>query len=372
MSGKLKCDVTKSAKGSILEVKEEPGLGKTIDVIIYEGFIQVNDTIVIGGLVQPIVTKVRALLQPLPLSEMRDKKSKFQGVKQVCAAMGVKIAAPGMDEVIAGMPLMVVGKHDKLDELKEAVQKEIQEVMIETDKEGIIIKADAIGSLEAMITLLRERNIPIRKATVGNISKKDILDAQANEKYPFTRVILGFNVEVANDVQAFVADSGIKVITSQVIYQIIEDYDKWKIEEKKRIEMRALEQLERGAKFSILPNHTFRQSNPAIVGVDITSGVLKTGIALMKHDGVAITHVRSMKSGEDNFNEAKSGTQLAVALDGVTVGRQIHEGDVLYTAISEDHFRKLKEFKDYLSKSEKEVLKEIAEIMRKTNPTWGI
>jgi hypothetical protein len=45
---------------------------------------------------------------------------------------------------------------------------------------------------------------------------------------------------------------------------------------------------------------------------------------------------------------------------------------VLYTAISEDHFRKLKEFKDYLSKSEKEVLKEIAEIMRKTNPTWGI
>ena len=40
--------------------------------------------------------------------------------------------------------------------------------------------------------------------------------------------------------------------------------------------------------------------------------------------------------------------------------------------IPEEDFRKLKEFKKYLGKDEIELLKEIAEIMRKKNPVWGI
>ncbi|MBT4824832.1 translation initiation factor IF-2 [Candidatus Woesearchaeota archaeon] len=372
MVDKLKCDVAKGARGSVLEVKEEPGLGKTADVIIYDGYIKVNDTIVIGDLNEPIVTRVRALLEPTPLSEMMDKKSKFKGVKQICAANGVKIAAPEMDNVIAGMPIWVVGKDDNLEELKKQIQEIIQEVIIETEKEGIIIKADAIGSLEAMISLLKDKKIPIRKAKVGNISKKDLIDAESNEKDPFSRVILGFNVEVMQDAQPYQEESKIKVITSQIIYKIIDDYEKWREEERKRIELEGLDKLDRGAKFQILPNHTFRQSGPAIVGVDVSAGFLKSGSQLMKADGVVITRLKSMKSGEDNVSEAKAGDQLAVALDGVTVGRQIHERDVLYVAISEEHFRKLKEFKDYLSKGEKIVLKEIAEIMRKNNPVWGV
>jgi translation initiation factor 5B len=372
MSDKLKCDITKGARGSILEVKEEPGLGKTVDVIIYEGYVKVNDTIVIGGLDKPIVTRVRALLEPKPLSEMMDKKSKFKGVKQICAANGVKIAAPEIDDVIAGMPIFVVGSCDDLEDIKVQVQKHIQEVMIETDKEGIIIKADAIGSLEALISLLREKKIPIRKAKVGKISKKDLIDAESNEKDPFSRVILGFNIDVMPDAVPYMNESGIKVISSNIIYQIIDNYEKWVEEERKRIQLEGLEKLDRAAKFVLMPNHTFRQSGPAIMGIDITAGILKSGSQLMKADGVPITRVKSMKKGEDNVSEAKAGTQLALAMDGVTVGRQVYEKDIMYTFISEEDFRKLKEYKDYLSQDEKEVLKEIAEIMRDNNPTWGI
>ncbi|MFH1439086.1 MAG: translation initiation factor IF-2 [Candidatus Woesearchaeota archaeon] len=387
LRGKLKCDVTKGAKGSILEVKEEPGLGKTIDVIIYEGYIKINDTIVIGSLDKPIVTKVRALLEPKPLTEMMDKKSKFQGVKQVCAATGVKIAAPDMDGVVAGMPIMVVGKkegdkgsgskgneikEEDIEEVKKIIQRQINEVMIETDNEGIIIKADSIGSLEAMVSLLKEKDIAIRKAKIGNISKKDIIDAEANENDDFARVILGFNVEVMSDAESYLQDSPVTIIKNNIIYKIIEDYERWLEEEKKRIEMKGLEKLTRGCKFQILLNHTFRQSNPAIVGVDILAGILKTGTPLMKADGVMISRVKAMKSGEDNVSEAKAGKQLAVSMDGVTVGRQIHEKDFIYSAIPEEEFKKLKEYKEYLTKDEKEALKEIGEIMRKSNPVWGV
>ena len=64
--------------------------------------------------------------------------------------------------------------------------------------------------------------------------------------------------------------------------------------------------------------------------------------------------------------------QLAMAMEGITVGRQIQEGDYLYTDIPEGHFKILKELKSHLSKNEIEVLKEIAEIKRKNNPMWGM
>ena len=73
----LICDTTGKGKGTILEVKEEKGLGKTIDVIIYDGNINVGDTIVIGAIGEPIVTKVKAMFEPQEMAEMRDKKSKL-------------------------------------------------------------------------------------------------------------------------------------------------------------------------------------------------------------------------------------------------------------------------------------------------------
>jgi len=97
---KLEIEEKGDAKGTILEVKEEKGLGVTIDTIIYNGHLKVNDTLIIGGIEQPIVVKIRALLEPAELCDMREKKSRFKNVKEVFAATGVKISAPGLDGAI--------------------------------------------------------------------------------------------------------------------------------------------------------------------------------------------------------------------------------------------------------------------------------
>src|SRR3989338_6924462 len=147
----LQIESTGPAKGTILEVKEEKGLGTTLDTILYNGSLKVNDTIVIGGIDGAIVTKVRALLEPGELAEMRDKKSKFQNVKEAFAATGVKISAPGLDNAIAGMPLRSCsGKADDIERLKAEVQQEVESVIVdESGEDGVIIKADTIGGLEA-------------------------------------------------------------------------------------------------------------------------------------------------------------------------------------------------------------------------------
>ncbi len=362
----LECNVEGDAKGTILEVKEEKGLGKTIDVIIYDGKLKTNDIIVVGGLEKPITTKVKALFEPVPLTEMRDKKSKFKSVKEVSAATGVKISALDIDKVVSGMPLRSCQKKD-LEKVKQELQKEVEEVLIETDKEGIVIKADSLGSLEALIKLLKENNVPIRRASIGNIIKKDITEAESNyKKGPLKSVILAFNIKKEP------VKENVKIISSDIIYKIIEDYDKWKKDKLLEMQESQIDKLVKPCKIKIMPGYMFRQSNPAIVGVDILAGTLKIGMPLMDSQGKEITEVKSIQADKDKLEKAESGKQVAVSMPKVTVGRQINENDILYSSIPEEDFKKLKDLKAFLTKEEIEVIKEIAEIKRKDNVVWGV
>ncbi|MBW3003389.1 translation initiation factor IF-2 [Candidatus Woesearchaeota archaeon] len=365
----LKCNTEGPAEGIILEVKEEKGLGKTMDVIIFDGTLKVNDTIVIAGLEKPVTGKVRALFEPMPLSEMRDKKAKFKSVKEAVAATGVKISAPGTEEAVAGMPIKSVDKKD-IEKVKEDIQKEVEEVTIETDRIGIIIKADTLGSLEALISLLKEKDIPIRKATIGSISKKDVRDAESNfEKDPMFSVILGFNIDIGADVTV---SEDVKIITNDVIYRLIEDYEKWKDEQTKRLQEKELDKLVMPCKFKVMPGYVFRQNNPAVCGVDILAGKIRTGTPIMNKEGKEITSVKSIQHEKDSLSEVEAGKQVAFSMEHITIGRQVNEGDILYASIPEEDFRKLKELKKLLSKEQIELLKEIAEIKRRNQPVWGI
>jgi translation initiation factor 5B len=362
----LKMTESGPAQGTVIEVKEDKGLGKTMDAILYDGSLKVNDTIVIGGLEGPIVTRVKALFTPAPLQELREKKTKFTSTKEVVAATGVKIVAPETENVVSGMP--IIGNPANLEEAKAKVQQEVEKVIIETGKEGVIIKADSLGSLEALITLLTEANIPVMRAGIGPVTKKDITDASSNiAKDPLLGVILGFNIPQPEGVP-----ESVSVLTNTVIYRLIEDYQKWAEHKKKSIELSALDLLIKPCKIEILKGYVFRQSNPAVCGVHVQAGTLKTGTPLMTHEGRELTVVKGLQQEQENIEKAEKGKQVAASLPHVIIGRQLHEGDILYSAIPEEHYRKYKEFKEYLTHDEKELLKEIGQIMRKTNPVWGV
>ncbi len=342
------------AKGTVLEVKEEQGLGTSLDVIIYEGKIKVNDQIIIGGLFEPIVTKVRGLFQP-------DEKNKFSPVKEVIAAAGVKIVAVGLKEVVSGMPIFVINNNEK--ELREKIQEEVDEVVIETDNNGIVLKADTLGSLEALISILKDKQIPIKKASVGNVTKKDITSAMSTQD-KLEKAILCFNVTGESE--------DVKIISHNVIYQLIEDFEKWREEEIKKEEQKELLGLIRPAKVKFLRGCTFRQNNPCVIGVEVLSGTLRTDLDLIKENGDVVGHIKTVEYERKSVAEAEKGQQVAVSLPGVTAGRQIHEEEIFFVDMNESNFKKLKEFRKFLTPDEVQVLKELAEIKRKTNNFWGI
>jgi len=348
------------AKGTVLEVKKERGLGTTLDVIIYDGILRKGDQIVIGGIDRPIITKVKALLEPKP-AESRD--TNFKQVKEVVAATGVKISALGIEDASAGMPVLAAKQN--LEEAKQKVQKEVAELSIELDEEGIVAKADTLGSLEALATMLKQSGIKVKKASMGGITSKDISDAAASSN-PLDSVVLGFNVQPTS-----ITTVGVQIMTDNIIYNLIDKLKEWQAKEKKSIESDAVKKITKPCKIMLLKGYVFRQSNPAIVGTEILLGTLQTGTPLMKTDKT-ITAAREIQEDKENVTEAKKGKQVAVAYEKVMIGRQLNEGDVLYSFITDKEYSKLKKLKQYLTDDEKEALREIAAIMRKQNPLWGV
>ena len=351
---------SKEAKGVILEIKEQKGIGKVMDVVLYDGSLKEKDTIIIGGLEKPILTKVKILLEPEVLADMR--RCKFQKVKQVSAAIGVRISAPNIDDVVAGMPIRSAKEKD-IEKIEKEIQKEVSEVIIETDKQGIVIKADTLGSLEALIKLLKEKDIKIRRASVGAINKTDIADAES-EKDPLNQVILGFNVKKP--------ESKVKIIISDIIYKIIEELEVWQAYKKQELEKQKLESLTTPCKIKLMPGFVFRQSHPAVVGVEVLNGTLKKDIELMNEQGKVICTVKTIQLNGKDIEKAEKGKEIAVAFPGVTIGRQLHVEDILYSNLSEAEFIEFKKYKKFLNGDEIQILKEIAEIKRKEKETWGI
>ncbi len=357
MKNKLEIDEEKPAKGGVLEVKEVQGLGMTIDAIIYDGCLKKDDKIAVGGKNGVIITKIRALLVPQPLEEIRDPRKKFKTVDKVYAAAGVKIAAPGLEEALAGSPLRVIKGNEE--EVKKEIESELRELRIEKQIDGVIIKADALGSLEAIVMLLENKGVPVKKADVGAVSKKDVIEAESvRKRNRYLGVIFAFNTNVMEEAREEARKTEVKIFESKVIYQLEEDYEKWRKEEEEREKEEELQKYIFPAKIKILPGFVFRASKPAVVGVEVIDGVIKSSYPLMNDRGKVIGTIQSIQEKNQSITKAEKGMKVAVSIQGAVVGRNINEGDILYTAIPKDQvYEMLSKFKKYL-----ELIKEIKNI----------
>ena len=354
LKGRL--EVSDVAKGTVLEVKEVRGFGITVDAILYDGIIEKGDYLVIGGK-EPIVTRVKALLKPRVLQELRVEKQ-FESVDKVSAAAGIKIAAPSLENVVAGSPIMTAKKDVDVQIAKGFVQKEVEEVEFKKEIDGVVLKADTLGSLEAMIKLLTEEKVPVRKAEVGHVTKQDVIEVQ-NVSEDIRKVVLAFNVNVLDDAENLAKDLKIEIFKNNIIYRLIEDYKKWCFEARERDVQEKLEKVGRPAKVKILPGFVFRVSKPCIFGVEVVAGLLRTGALMRKKDGKIIDKVKEIQKEGATIREAKIGDKVALSMEEPTMGRQIQEGEILISVLSKDDLKILSELLDRISESERDLLKEL-------------
>jgi translation initiation factor 5B len=359
------------ARGTVLEVKEERGLGMTLDVILYDGTLSIGDEIMLATADGVVVTRVRSLLSPRPLREIR-VEDRFDRARSIVAAAGIKVAAPNLEEVVAGSPL--AGIRSDREAVEAIIRHEMADIRVTLSAQGIAIKADTIGALEALSKELEARSIGILRAGVGPVSRHDLVEVQTIPD-PLSSVLLSFNTPILPDAQELLRDpafSRVKVFEGKVIYQIINAYLEWRDAAIRKEEARRFEQVVLPAKILLLPDCVFRQSNPAVVGVRILLGKLRSDVDLVDRSGRRIGHVKTMQSRQESIREADAGMEIAISIDGATVGRQVNVNDELYVEIPERHVKILEhEMLPHLTPSMKECLEDFTAMKRKDDPFWG-
>ena len=361
-------DIEGAGEGTVLEMKEERGLGKTLDVILYRGSVKKGDEIVLVTEEGGTSTHVRGMFAPRGMSEMRDAGNRWDDTEAAQAASGLKISAPSLDGVLAGTTLRVVSNDTEREEALALADAEAN-LSVELDEEGVTIKADTVGGLEALAKELRAVEVPIRHASIGKVNRRDVRTAE-NSADPLHRIILAFATEILPDAEEDIENSenDVKFLGSDIIYHILEQREEWVEKRTRELEEESREQVVYPGRILLLPDHTFRVSKPAVVGVRVLAGRIHVGQRLLKN-GERVGQIKSIRSGQDSMKEARQGAEVAVAIDGVTVGRQIEEEDVLLVDIPESHAKKLR--KMGLTSAELEVLEELTTIHRKDSHFWG-
>lgn len=361
------------ARGIVLEVKEEIGLGPSANIILLDGTLKQGDKIVLAKRDSTIVTKIKALLLPKPLDEMRDPKDKFRPVDHVISAAGLKITSSDLDGVLAGSPLYVIRNPENERYLKSLVESEIKAAIIKTDSNGIILRCDTIGSLEAVVELVKKDKIPIQSADIGNITRRDVLAASAvKEKDRYIGVILGFNVKVLEEAERESIERNVKIFNEKIIYNLVRSYNDWAAYQREHADSILFGEISPICKFQFLKGYVFRRNSPAVFGAEILTGRLRQKIPIMNEQGKRIGTVHQIQEAGKNLSDASLGMQVAVSMKEPVIGRNINEGDIFYTDLSSREAKLLVEsFLDRLNPEEQEVFQFILSKKRELDPSFG-
>ncbi|MDH3618995.1 MAG: translation initiation factor IF-2 [Nitrosopumilus sp.] len=363
----------KDPRGIVLEVNDEVGLGHSANIILIDGSIKKSDSIVVAKRDSVVVTKPKAILLPKPLDEMRDPRDKFKPVDQVDAAAGLKIASPDLEDVLPGSTLYVASNEEDVKKYTQLIESEMKSVFVDTETNGIILKCDTIGSLEAVIEMLRRSQVAVAKADIGPVNRRDIMESKAiKENDRHLGVILAFNVKILPDAKEESENNHIRIFEDKVIYSLIDNYNAWVEEDTAHEEDAIFAEFVPISKFTFLKGYVFRNNNPAVFGIKVDVGELRHKIPFMNKDGRNVGRVHQLQHEGKTVTSAKTGQEVACSVQDVTIGRQIFEEEIFYTfPPSHEAKQLLGKFAHKLSPEETSVLNEIVEIQRKRDAAYA-
>ncbi|GMH52922.1 hypothetical protein TrRE_jg3943, partial [Triparma retinervis] len=308
---------------TVLEVKAIEGLGMTVDVIVVNGTIKEGDKVVLCSMDGPVVSEIRGLLTPPPSREMR-VKSEYIHHKEIKGALGVKLIGNGLEKVMAGTPVMVVGPDDEEEDIKAEVMSDLTSLTdsLSVDKKGVMVQASTLGALEALLQFLRVETkppIPVSSVGIGTVFKKDVTKISImKEKAGFEEyaTILAFDVPVDKDARAAAEEAGVKIFTADIIYHLFDHFTRYVEEVSERRKQDASAVAVFPAIVKILPQHIFNQKDPIIVGMEVFDGILKVGTPLCVPalGGLHVGNVASIEMNGKEQQTARKGSSVAVKI----------------------------------------------------------
>jgi translation initiation factor 5B len=356
---------------TVLEVKVEEGLGVTLDVILVNGVLHVNDTIVIAGVDGPIVRRIRALLTPEPLKELR-VRSQWVHHDVIYAAMGCKISAPELDGAIAGAELFVAANEQEVEDASVKVNADVKSVFDLVDKSGngVFVQASTLGSLEALLAHLKDpAHVPVSAVGIGPVHRKEVLAiAPMVERAPKYAVILAFDVTITPEARQAAQELKVTIFSAPIIYHLTQQYEKFLSEIAEREKNAARSLIVWPVRLKIIA--VFNRSKPIILGVRVIDGTLKKGTPLMvvADKPFQLGTVEVIKKDNKDADNLKKGSEVSIQVAptdaSFTAGRDFRTDADLVSKMSRVSIDALKNFfRSDVGKDEWTLIIEIKKIL---------
>jgi len=311
--------------GTVIEAEIDRAKGVLATLLVQNGTLQVGDVVVAGT----AYGKLRAMFDHLG-----------QRVRQ--AGPSTPVAVMGLNDVPQAGDLFQVVESDRDARAMVFDRKAALDIAASSQKSTVtleelfnryqagevkelrlIVKADVQGSLEPIVSSLKELgggeiSINILHAETGNIGESDVMLASASKA-----IVVGFNVEADSAAQRLADAEGISIRLYKIIYRLTEDVEK------------ALKgMLEPEIKESVIGHAEvraiFRISKIGnVAGCYVQDGEIRRNARLrVLRQGKEIFHgeIASLKHLQDDVREVRSGFECGVTLKGFD---SFETGDIL-------------------------------------------
>jgi len=328
----IAADLDGRAAGVVLESQLDVGRGPVATVLVQRGTLRVGDPLVAGA----AWGRVRALINDRGMNVREAEPStpvQVLGLSEVADAGDQFVVAP--DEKVArsvaatrehwhrlanlGREAAVTSGGAKLEDIFEQIQQGEKATL------NLILKADVIGSLEALTEALRklERDdvtLAFVDRAVGGITQNDVQFASASNA-----TIIGFNVRPDRKARDLAAAEGVEIRTYEIIYQVLEDI------ENAMVGMLAPE-FEEVVTGEAEVREIFTVPRVGkVAGCYVTNGTITRGSKVrFLREGTIIWKgtVSSLKRFKDDAREVQSGFECGIGLSDF---QDLKQGDVIET-----------------------------------------
>ena len=353
----LELDKQGTNSAAILEEKNIKGLGKVYDAIVYSGKVSVGDRVIVQTQEGPLENKIKGIMRLIPLEESRENFGRYDSIQYAEATTPIRLILQEPNAMI-GTSIYVFASEEERSRFIEEINRENVNDNNDESK-GVVVCADSLGSIDAIRKIAQSYGIDVGKTKIGEPSKADITTASVNGG-----VILCFNVQVSKQTEGIADEYSVKIIASNSIYTLFESYNEY-MKNFKNMSLEAkLQKLRLPSKFVFLSGNVFRRSNPCVFGVEVLAGEIRSNYPVMNSRGQRVGRIVDIQSDKTKLNRAIKGEKVAVSVDDAVYGRNITEGDMLYTDIELPDIIKFEDVVNELTEDYASALSEIRRIKR--------
>lgn len=341
-----------------LEIRELEGVGKAMDVILANGTLKVGDKILFltnSGCKESVIKR---LYTPPEGKEIR-LKSDLVSHESIEASCGVKIFADDIENTIPGNKIHIINdmKEEEVQNLKNEMDKYLEESLISKNDIGINIQTSSMGSLNALCKYFESKKINVAYKGIGSINKIDVLKIQSQltkSKSKKNHILLVFDLDISKQKKKDIGDD-IKIFENNHIYTLIGEYEKYREEigkqELELIKTKFKDDIQVPVSLKVIPKYVFNKSDPILVGVKIKEGTLYLGTNLRTVNNdkfIDIGEVIEIRLNAKEVEKADKDNEVSIKIktnSNVMYGRHFDNKNVIFTKVTSNTIKMLKMLK---------------------------